>query len=391
MTTSNKQLEQPVFNSFPDTWGTGPLNQNFGYLDLALGGSTTLNATGLGGSTVALSAAQCRPQTLIVTGTLTAAVTYTVPSGIGGQWVVRNSTSGGYAVRIQSGGGGGYVTVDYGANRLVSCDGGSTGMVESVTLPTGGGGGAAGGSNTQVQYNNSGLLAGSANMTFDGTKLTAAQLASTGALTVGGLTTTGTLALTGASIALGTTTAIGGTLNISPSATTVGIGTSPGSDKLTVAGSLRVTATGIYFPDNSLQTTAAGASTAPGASSTTGPGSDLTLTGGGGAQQMASTTIPITVSSGTQKWLLIAYAQVNITSGTTAFVDLIINGTPTFGTVAQQNVAVQSPATNTSAMCAAIVDISGSYSFSIYGANYSGSTTVVMRGSGSRLIAVRLS
>jgi hypothetical protein len=33
--------------------------------------------------------------------------------------------------------------------------------------------GAAGGSNTQIQYNSSGVLAGSANLTFDGTTLTA--------------------------------------------------------------------------------------------------------------------------------------------------------------------------------------------------------------------------
>jgi hypothetical protein len=44
----------------------------------------------------------------------------------------------------------------------------------------------AGGSNTQVQYNSSGSLAGSANMTFDGTTLTAAQLAATASVTASG-------------------------------------------------------------------------------------------------------------------------------------------------------------------------------------------------------------
>jgi hypothetical protein len=43
----------------------------------------------------------------------------------------------------------------------------------------------AGGSTTQVQYNSSGALAGSANMTFDGTKLTLANDASVSGLTVG--------------------------------------------------------------------------------------------------------------------------------------------------------------------------------------------------------------
>jgi hypothetical protein len=43
----------------------------------------------------------------------------------------------------------------------------------------------AGGSNTQVQYNSSGVLAGSANMTFNGTTLTLANDASISGLTVG--------------------------------------------------------------------------------------------------------------------------------------------------------------------------------------------------------------
>ena len=48
-----------------------------------------------------------------------------------------------------------------------------------------GGAGVAGGSNTQVQYNSSGSLAGSANMTFNGTTLTLANDASISGLTVG--------------------------------------------------------------------------------------------------------------------------------------------------------------------------------------------------------------
>jgi len=54
-----------------------------------------------------------------------------------------------------------------------------------------GGAGIAGGSNTQVQYNSSGNLAGSANMTFNGTSLTLANDASISTLTVGLGTTSG--------------------------------------------------------------------------------------------------------------------------------------------------------------------------------------------------------
>ena len=175
MTTPNKVLDQPAYNSNVNTWGTGPLNTNFGYIDLALGGSTLLNATGLGGTTVALSASQCIPLTLSISGTPGGIVTYTVPAATGGQWVLRNGTTGGYAVRVQSASGGTYVTINAGDNVQVSCDGTATGMVRNDTTAS------AGGATTQVQYNNAGVLAGSANMTFNGTVLTAHTLdASTG-------------------------------------------------------------------------------------------------------------------------------------------------------------------------------------------------------------------
>ena len=88
---------------------------------------------------------------------------------------------------------------------------GPTGPTGSIGLtgPTGPTGAtpAIGGTNTQVQYNNAGVFAGSANLTFDGTTLTAAGLAgphngtvgattaSTGAFTT--LTTSSTVTLSG--------------------------------------------------------------------------------------------------------------------------------------------------------------------------------------------------
>ena len=59
----------------------------------------------------------------------------------------------------------------------------SAGVVQVIAGK--GGAGVAGGSNTQVQYNSSGSLAGSANMTFNGTALTLANDASISGLTVG--------------------------------------------------------------------------------------------------------------------------------------------------------------------------------------------------------------
>ncbi len=78
--------------------------------------------------------------------------------------------------------------------------------------------GAIGGSNTQVQYNSSGSLAGSANLTFDGTTLTANALTTTSTVTINGgtangvaylnaskvLTTGSALVFDGSSLGLGT-------------------------------------------------------------------------------------------------------------------------------------------------------------------------------------------
>ena len=60
----------------------------------------------------------------------------------------------------------------------------SAGVVQVIAGKAGAG--VAGGSNTQVQYNSSGSLAGSANMTFDGTTLTTAGLSDSGNLTFTG-------------------------------------------------------------------------------------------------------------------------------------------------------------------------------------------------------------
>ena len=59
----------------------------------------------------------------------------------------------------------------------------SAGVVQVIAGK--GGAGVAGGSNTQVQYNSSGSLAGSANFTFNGTTVTIANDASISGLTVG--------------------------------------------------------------------------------------------------------------------------------------------------------------------------------------------------------------
>jgi len=252
MTTANKGLNQPAYNSYVNTWGTGPLNDNFGYIDLALGGSTLLNATGLGGTTVVLTATQCVPLTLAISGVPAGIVTYSVPAGIGGQWVVRNGTTGGFAVRVQSAAGGSYVTINAGDNVQVSCDGTASGMVRNDTTAT------AAGSNAQVQYNSSGVLAGSANMTFDGTTLTVAGFSNTGA-TVLGDAAGDAFTINSSAISIPNTANFGSdTLYLTSATKQVGVGTTTvGANTLTVAGTVASTTGGFVFPDATTQTTAA--------------------------------------------------------------------------------------------------------------------------------------
>lgn len=103
MATTNKVLNQPVIGS--TGWGT-PLNDNFGYIDGAFGGVTNINVTGVTATPVVLSAAQYRNLIIKFSGTLTANVTYQLPSGIGGKWVLRNTATGAFTITLASLGGG---------------------------------------------------------------------------------------------------------------------------------------------------------------------------------------------------------------------------------------------------------------------------------------------
>jgi len=104
--TTNKILEKPGNGDYVDTWNV-PVNGDLDIIDQAFGGVTALNATG---GSATLTDTQYRSLILSVTGAMSANVTYTIPSGKGGQWVVRNATTDGtggpWTVTIASGGGG---------------------------------------------------------------------------------------------------------------------------------------------------------------------------------------------------------------------------------------------------------------------------------------------
>lgn len=155
--TTNKVIEKPGNGDYVDTWNV-PANGDFDIIDQAFGGVTSLNATA-GDAT--LTDTQYRSLILAISGSMSANVTYTIPSGKGGQWIVRNTTTGGsYTVTIASGGGGDSVAVARNVNTQIWSDG--------TNIRTIGVSGGTVGSDTQVIYNNAGNLTGSANLTFDG-------------------------------------------------------------------------------------------------------------------------------------------------------------------------------------------------------------------------------
>lgn len=157
--TTNKLLEKPAYNSYIDDWNT-PVNQDMDDIDAALGGTTILNATAVSG-TVALTITQYRPPIIAVQGTLTANVNYQIPSGKGGVWTVRNATTGAFTVTFSSGGGGTSVSLAQNASAIIACDGTNVAVANTY----------AAGPLTAVQYNASGVLAGSSNFVHDGTNV----------------------------------------------------------------------------------------------------------------------------------------------------------------------------------------------------------------------------
>ena len=161
MATTNKGLNQPALNA--PNWNI-PLNDNFGYIDAGFGGVTTIDITGIGTTPVTLTLTQYQNLIINFTGVLTANVTYQVPSGVGGQWIVYNNTSGDYTVSFRNAATGSAVAViPTDGHRIVYSDGADAYLSDNTT--------AAIGSIDTVIYNDGTSLTGTDALTFDGNKL----------------------------------------------------------------------------------------------------------------------------------------------------------------------------------------------------------------------------
>jgi hypothetical protein len=205
-TFTNLGVELMATGENAGTWGT-KTNANLNLAEQLLGGFKiqTLNAAGTGANTTALAIADgaltgaAQNRVIILGAVSPQAITgnkiVTVPLLTETFYIIKNSTSGAYTVQLKAVSGSG-ATVTWSTTekdyKLVYVDGVATNTgVYDVGF---GAATAAAGSNTQIQYNNSGAFAGSANLTFDGTNVIAA-----GTVTAQG----GQLSTTGKSFVMG--------------------------------------------------------------------------------------------------------------------------------------------------------------------------------------------
>ena len=178
-TTGQLGLVTPTQGTLSGTWGDTVNNGLTEYINLAI--AATLTLTGDGAVTLANTTGDASASNITstlagagtvtaqhavvrVSGALTTTKVITAPS-YSKTYIVINDATGG-SVTIKAAGQSG-VTVAVADKALVAFNG-----TDYVRV-----GASAGGSDTQVQFNSSGNLAGSANLTFNGTILTAAGLA----------------------------------------------------------------------------------------------------------------------------------------------------------------------------------------------------------------------
>jgi hypothetical protein len=180
--STNLELALPVQGELSGTWGNTVNNGITEYLDTAIAGSqiisgsqTAVTLTNTNGDASNTNIAQAgsgatgtaQYQIIRCTGNpaglLTVTISDTGTAGYSKTFIIINATSTSQSVKIVGSGPTTGITVASGDKALIAWNGSDFVRV----------GASAGGSDTQVQFNSSGNLAGSANLTFNGTTLTA--------------------------------------------------------------------------------------------------------------------------------------------------------------------------------------------------------------------------
>jgi hypothetical protein len=170
-------LAQPVTGTEANTWGTAVNDQITGLLDTAVAGTTTITSDADVTLTTTTGAANTSRQAVLLwtaSGTVTRTITAPAQSKV---YVVINKTGSTQSIKLVGVGPTTGVTIIAGESAVCSWNGVDFIKIGSTIAN-------AAGSNTQVQFNNSGVLGGSANLTWSGTALAITGTAAvTGALT----------------------------------------------------------------------------------------------------------------------------------------------------------------------------------------------------------------
>ena len=173
--STDLKLELMVTGENSGTWGD-KTNTNLNLLQQAIAGYQEVSIAG-GVQTTALAMtdatiSNARNAVIKFTGTITGNQTVTIPDGIEKTYIINNGTSGAYTVLFKtvSGSGVTFATDDKGVKLLYS---NGTDIVDTqlgvTTDPAG--------SDTEIQFNNSGVFGASSNLTWDGTNV---QVGATG-------------------------------------------------------------------------------------------------------------------------------------------------------------------------------------------------------------------
>ena len=175
--TSLLGLALPVTGELSGTWGDAVNDSITSLLDSAVAGTTTITSDADVTLTTTTGAANTSRQAVLLWtagGTVTRTITAPAQSKV---YVVINKTTSSQSIKLVGAGPTTGVTIIAGETAVCAWNGVDF-IKTSSTIAN------AAGSNTQVQFNNSGVLGGSANLTWSGTALAVTgTVAVTGALT----------------------------------------------------------------------------------------------------------------------------------------------------------------------------------------------------------------
>lgn len=134
MTTTNKQLNVPAFNT--PNWDV-PLNSNFQIIDKAFGSVQTVSPTAP--NTFTLSSTDIQYGQIVLSGAITGTATATIPAGYSGYWIIYNNTSGAYTLNVKTLTGAVNIAIAQGYRTIICSNGTECSEAVSAKFNTTGG------------------------------------------------------------------------------------------------------------------------------------------------------------------------------------------------------------------------------------------------------------